>query len=1088
MTYRFRVLGDFKARRLGSPELGDVTKHELLLAILLAADGQSVNTKTLYAWCWQPDEHPDEWWDNEEERKKALNKLDVALTILRKAYVDHAEGVALSRRTPSGFPESSSCTLTVPAPSAEVQGPDPDPSVFLLDAHFLSACITRARDSRDEPFALLQKAFAVWAPPFNNLVVEEGKIPILAEYRSNLRQQLESAASDLLEPALPRGKAAEIARVLRTYYAGVESEEIPMIYARALYALGRHVDADTALSEAYTAIRARTGLSPSAAFQKLLKQVRDKSLPPEVATTAEPKPSIPGPAVAPTARKSSWLADYLAYVNESYRTIPLQDFLADLLRHPNSETSYAPLLTEPRLGEVRAQGQPIPLTEAVETTRTTALVGDSGAGKSTFLRWHAHQVASASQSAGPEGRVPVIVDLARFNELVVPRFPSPDYLTDQIRLSLEEIGFSVESAELAAMAAGGRLELLLDALNEIVDGDTRQAVGDLISRYARRYPECRLVLTTTPSVARTTLPSGFVPVTVYGFGEPQMKLFLEQLAPPLGRSSEDAVSLLNEIAHSPELELFARTPLYLTAIATRFFEDGHLPRTRAAALASAVDWQLKRRRRALQPFMAPGEAVDSAFEVVALEMLRSGGAARKRIGRGHLVSVLTRRGLCVDPADAEGFVEGASAGGGPLIPTGRRGDFTFHDAFRDYLGARCFARMEADNEDPSWWDEVESHLDDPTWEQPIRFLASCLLDAGWEAVTTLLDRVAAASRALPMPDRVRRVARTLPTLQDLLDAGYDLAEAHQFTDLIRTIAELHFRPHPEIPLRDRVDACTVIGVMGDNRLTNEQATIAWLEKTDVTVGCQEDEQVAEWELGPEVVSFPLFGFRRFLVTVSEFERFVDADGYGNDDLWEPKHRAWRTALGHVAPLDWEIQRLTPNRPVTGVSWYEVTAYCTWLSRSRSDGWVVRLPTEREWEYAARYRSSRGQPFPWGNLEPGDRAQANWAGTHLRHKTPVGMFPPSTTLDGLADLYGNVEEWCDDEWDRTEDEVLAQRFVALASIVNPDPPPARVVRGGSCIRYARLCRPGYRSRILEGGRYHTVGFRWVLVAPDHRTSA
>lgn len=1088
MTYRFQVLGDFKARRRGSPDLTDVTRHELLLAILLAAEGQAVQTKTLYGWCWQPDEHPDEWWDDREERERALNKLDVALTMVRKTYTDPDEGVVLSRRTPSRLYEASTCTLTVPKPSPEVQGLDPNPDIFLLDAHFLSACIARARDTRAEPFPFLEQAVAVWAPPFSNIALEEAKIPALTQYRSDMLLQLESAISDLLEPALRRGRAADIVRILRTYQAGVESEGTSMIYAQALYDLGRHLDAESALSEAYTSIRARTGLSPSPPFQELLKKVRNKPVLSKAATPGT-DPPVGGPALGPAPRDSPWLPDYLGYVTESFRTIPLHDFLADLLRYPNSDTSYAPLLAEPRLGELRVQAQPIPLTKAVETTRTTVLVGDSGVGKSTFLRWHAHQVASGSQSGEPDGRVPVVVDLSRLNEVAIPRSPSPDYLTDQIRLSLEEIGFSVESAELASMATEGRLELLLDALNEIVDGDARQTVSDLISRYGRRYPECRVVLTTTPSVARTTLPMGFVPVTVYGFGEPQMKLFLEELAPRLGRSVEDAANLLDEVSRSPELELFARTPLYLTAIATRFFEGGRLPRTRAAALASAVDWQLRRRTRALQPSMAEGKAVGSAFEFIALEMLRSGGAGRKRIGRAHLVSVLTRLGLCADPAAADRFVEGASAGGGPLIPTGGRGDFTFHDAIRDYLAARCLARMETDDESPAWWDEVELHLDDPMWEQPIRFLASCLLDVGWEAVTALLDRIAAASRALAMPERVHRVARTLPTLQDLLvDATYDLAEAHQFNDLIRTVSELHFCPHPEIPLGDRVDACTAIGVMGDNRLTDQQATVAWLKKTEVAIGCPENARVAKWELGPELVSFPLFGLRRFLVTVFEFERFVHAGCYGDDDLWPADHRAWRAGLGISAPLDWEIQRLSPNHPVTGVSWYEAAAYCKWMSRARPDGWLVRLPTEREWEYAARYCAGPHEPFPWGPLEAGDRAQANWAGTHLRHKTPVGMFPPSSTPDGVADLFGNVEEWCEDEWDRTEDEVLSQRFLALASVVNPNPAPARVVRGGSCIRYARLCRPGYRSRILEGGRYHTVGFRWVLVAPDQRGSA
>jgi formylglycine-generating enzyme required for sulfatase activity len=123
------------------------------------------------------------------------------------------------------------------------------------------------------------------------------------------------------------------------------------------------------------------------------------------------------------------------------------------------------------------------------------------------------------------------------------------------------------------------------------------------------------------------------------------------------------------------------------------------------------------------------------------------------------------------------------------------------------------------------------------------------------------------------------------------------------------------------------------------------------------------------------------------------------------------------ATGHPQPLYRQDENLNaPDQPVVGVSWHDAQAFCRWLSRET--GAVHRLPTEAEWEAAARGGLS-GQPYPWGQDLPNaaGRYRANYypndfADDGFRLTAPVGSFAANGY--GLFDMAGNVSEWCADE--------------------------------------------------------------------------
>jgi formylglycine-generating enzyme required for sulfatase activity len=222
---------------------------------------------------------------------------------------------------------------------------------------------------------------------------------------------------------------------------------------------------------------------------------------------------------------------------------------------------------------------------------------------------------------------------------------------------------------------------------------------------------------------------------------------------------------------------------------------------------------------------------------------------------------------------------------------------------------------------------------------------------------------------------------------------------------------------------------------------------------------------------------------RFPITVMEYADFIDTGGYQDEHWW-----ATRDYDETLAPEDWEGQLEHPSRPVTGISWYEASAYCVWLTDRLSrpqepeaeilcpDDRKVRLPTEAEWEYAAR--GSEGRTFPWGNESPGGE-QSNFLETHISAPSPVGVFPNDCTPEGMLDMAGNVKEWCLDAYDKDYYQACKGRGVVTNPSLGDIAGGQRMLRGGSFVDDARSLRASNRDTLEAEGRKQYIGFRCVL---------
>jgi formylglycine-generating enzyme required for sulfatase activity len=266
-----------------------------------------------------------------------------------------------------------------------------------------------------------------------------------------------------------------------------------------------------------------------------------------------------------------------------------------------------------------------------------------------------------------------------------------------------------------------------------------------------------------------------------------------------------------------------------------------------------------------------------------------------------------------------------------------------------------------------------------------------------------------------------------------------------------------------IPVQIREEAADVLGRVGDPRFDRERGLWMPIPAGKFWMGAQKDNpkwrNYDEDAYGPESPVHEVeltkdFYIGKYPVTVCQYKRFIEAGGYEDETYWKAG------GFGkYKEPDNWQDQLQHPTRPVVYVSWYEAKAYAEWAG--------YRLPTEAEWERAARGSGEEYQKYVWGNKEPNEETM-NYD-SNVGHPTPVGIFPESCSPEGVIDMAGNAWEWCEDGYGDYPSG-------SVTDPVGPEGGSGRVVRGGGWGDDAVDCRSSYRGRYSPGTRAGDIGFR------------
>jgi formylglycine-generating enzyme required for sulfatase activity len=800
---------------------------------------------------------------------------------------------------------------------------------------------------------------------------------------------------------------------------------------------------------------------------------------------------------------------------DTTRRMPLSDEELTALKERGVETGFFP--KNPVSGAGARPERAMSALEAASRFDRLVLLGDPGAGKSTFINYLAFRLARASLDAHHRREQAMVgADVLRAENQVEalpgwtrgPLVPLRVILRDLARSPCLAghgtatalwtfVEQTLAEADLASAAPAlkarldGRAVLLLDGLDE-VEAEARQRVLDAVADFAlthRRTPvlvTCRVYAYQEPQWRL----AGFEQATLAPFDQEHIDRFVAawyaevaRLGLMSGAETGGRAARLRDAVRRPDLRVLAPNPLLLTMMALLHSSWGRLPQDRVQLYSEIVELLLSRweeshlGREVLTRARLSPRDLRFALEEVAFA---AHGQQPAGEGTADVAESLLREVL-------QGFLEGDWNRAGEVISYVREraglllerkpGVYGFpHRTLQEYL-AGCHLSVQADF--PSRAADLVRD-EETRWREPFLLAvgktarAENRVDLALGAVDNLCPR---AYLAHPADERAYRCAWLAGDA--LLEVGVDTlccreawqARLERVADWLARLLEAGVLAPVE-----RAAAGRVLGRLGDPRNLNE---VVFVPGGPFTMGSgKRDKEAFDDERPQHTVEVADFWIGKYPVTNGQYRRFVEAGGYDERRYWteagwawrQSEHKRWGRQHGD-RPEWWDDPAWNlPNHPVVGVTWFEALAYTRWLAEAT--GRPCRLPTEAEWEKAAR--GTDGHIYPWGNDEITPE-RANYDETGIGRTSAVGCFLGDCSPYGCLDMAGNVWEWCSSVGN-TETEYPYQADDGREDLERDA---ARALRGGCWNGSRKFARCSDRFDFSPVFYEVNVGFRMVF---------
>ena len=835
------------------------------------------------------------------------------------------------------------------------------------------------------------------------------------------------------------------------------------------------------------------------------------------------------PPFVPPPKLEDLKAEYLAYLRRAYRALDFKGIpqfeaiSSELLL----EEVYVPLLARPERpgGETwerrlagrllkdeeipdevvasldKGAAHPVRVEDALGEESRVVVLGDPGSGKSTLLKYLTLRLA-----AEEDAPLPILLPLNAYARALNKNGDGSlqDYLADYF----DNQGVKNLAPLFEAALSQGQAVILLDGLDEVQEG--RAYLVNKVENFAAEAVEKGNKLVVSSRIVGyqdAPLKSEWQLYTLLDFTRDSIEDFAKRWCWAFERSiigdtpeakaaaEKERLALLESIDANPGVGRLASNPLLLTILALIKRQGVSLPNRRAELYELYLETLIRswNKVRALDQYpvgteLNPNEVL-MTLGPLAL-WLREENPTAGVVTEDALLGELTRTymgedwGLKRGPAreKARAFLVSVRQYSNLLVERGPRLYGFLHLTFEEILAAYGIYQLGQLDLNESL-KIIEAHLSDPGWHETI------LLAVGVWGLANRQPRVAAKVVRAMLKMTCNGAAQTQNILlagnclEDVGEEGLGRVAANEVIDALKEIA----RDRSLLPLTQR-DAGLSLGRLA---ASNPDFLARIRPDLDEFTPIPAGEFLYGDKKKPATITEP-FALAKYPVTNLQYRRFIESGGYDKQEFWSAEGWSWRTgeydtkATGSTIdylkrrsvekrhePYFWHDAKWNnPLAPVVGVSWFEAEAYANWLSEV--SGRPMRLPTEQEWEYAAR--GANGREYPWGDKFDFNHANGAefWAqdndldwnkwfdekGYENASTTFVGQFDGATP-EGIIDLSGNVFEWTNSWY---EDEQVN-----------------RTSRGGSWLLNRRNLRAASRIRNVPVNFLNKLGFR--LLSPS-----
>ncbi len=694
----------------------------------------------------------------------------------------------------------------------------------------------------------------------------------------------------------------------------------------------------------------------------------------------------------------------------------------------------------------RRLSEPMPVLDLLREHDGLIVLGDPGAGKTTFLKYLALRLAMGEGEAlSLADRLPVLLPLSAYaNALAQRDVPLHHFIAEYYR----DLGVDLPLSPLLDQTlSAGKVVLLLDGLDEVRDLAQRHLVVNRVMDFFafHRQRGNKFLLTSRIVGYREVRPTveGLAECTLVDFDDDEIAEFVGKWTGALERAARgdtlfatqeaarEREELLAAVRRNPGVRRLASNPLLLTILALMKRQGVVLPERRVELYQKYIETLLKHWNLARGLGRPPSRDLDVIETVrvlapLALWMHEASpgvGLVKREAMQRKLVEIYAERGVGEPEKEARQLLADVHEHASLLLERGA-GQYGFiHLTFQEYLAAVAIAQRGQREVGPVV-EALAAHLDDDNWHEV------SLLAIGYMGIIQQRDEAAGAAlwdliqEAPGEPGQA--VALAGEAVLDAWPGGVTPACRERVVGALLAA----MTDGTQVKARLRAQAGRTLSYLGDPRFRRD----AWFLPAEPLLGFVEvpagpflmgtrkeeipalikrlggDKSWYEDATPQHPFSLPAYYVARYLVTVAQFRAFMEASRYRVDEAWEKYNSV-------------------DNHPVVVVSWHDARAYCAWLTGQLRDqevlppelaarlgeqDWVVRLPTEAEWEKAAR-GTDGGSSLGGTSLIPTEQttmirrsaARVRWAVFPAAPALTVCWIWPATCGSGARACTGHI---------------------------------------------------------------------------------